>query len=252
MSNKDRKPQQVRTRPATDAAQKTPTAPVAQPTAPEAPQPPADDTQLDQTTDTTVDDDAGQETPPATPVDTPVQTTEPTPAPVVAEPAPEPEPEPAQTAQSFILAKYPRLTAIAPQIDHLILRLQEYEEAMGDHVPVTADVGGQHQRRLFATFKMALSMPGGLHRQGIDAVLWYFDTYRMSAFSDRLICRYTDPSRMTRQESQAFSLLCTLFRSTANPLTRRQALATTNIRLVVERLAEPVLQHNLLDYFANK
>lgn len=208
-------------------------------------------------------DESADQTPAETPetvntaveveTDTQVPETPETPQETAPEPVVEPVVEPAaETPQSFLKTKYPRLLTIAPQIEHLILRLQEYEEAMGDHVPVSPELGGQHQRRLFATFKMALGMPNGLHRQAIDVVLWYFNKYRMSAFSDRLICRYTDPSRMTRQESQAFSLLCTLFRSTANPLTRRQALQTTNIRLVVERLNDHSLQHNLLDYFTSK
>lgn len=184
-----------------------------------------------------------------------------TPADPVVDPTPDPIPEVPPVVAAPVVeepvgvlvhlkSRHPNMGEPHPMIVDIIRRLDEYVNAMGPNVPMSSDIGYGHQRNLYGTFLKALNCPNGLHRQAIDVVLWYFNEYRTGALSDRLVCRYSDGGRMSTRESQSFSTLVSLFRTTCNPTTRRANLASVNMRMVSDRLPNMVCQQNLLEYYA--
>lgn len=178
----------------------------------------------------------------------------PTPEPVKAPPAPPAPPEASvvqtdENVEVFLKTKYRNIQTIPGQIQQIIQRLEDYSVAMGPNVPMTQDKGSQHQRALYQTFMIALGLTGGQHRMAIDVINWYFNKHRRGAFSARMVCRYTDASRLTKNESSSFGLLANLFVATCNPATRKTNLAAVNMRHITDKLPNSTCQQNLLDYY---
>lgn len=192
------------------------------------------------------DEDADQ------PADEPAP--EATPEPAKAPPAPPPAPEASvvqteENVEVFLKAKYRNVQTIPGPVQQIIQRLEDYSVAMGPNVPMTQEKGSQHQRALYQTFMIALGLTGGQHRMAIDAINWYFNKHRRGAFSARMVCRYTDASRLTKSESSSFGLLANLFVATCNPATRKANLTAVNMRHITDKLPNSTCQQNLLDYY---
>lgn len=192
------------------------------------------------------DEDADQ------PADEPAP--EATPEPAKAPPAPPSAPEASvvqteENVEVFLKAKYRNIQSIPGPVQQIIQRLEDYSVAMGPNVPMTQEKGSQHQRALYQTFMIALGLTGGQHRMAIDAINWYFNKHRRGAFSARMVCRYTDASRLTKSESSSFGLLANLFVATCNPATRKANLAAVNMRHITDKLPNSTCQQNLLDYY---
>lgn len=178
----------------------------------------------------------------------------PEPEPTKAPPAPPAPPEPSvvqtdENVEVFLKAKYRSVQTVPGPVQQIIQRLEDYSVAMGPNVPMTQEKGSQHQRALYQTFMIALGLTGGQHRMAIDVINWYFNKHRRGAFSARMVCRYTDASRLTKNESSSFGLLANLFVATCNPATRKANLAAVNMRHITDKLPNSTCQQNLLDYY---
>ena len=189
--------------------------------------------------------------------DTPVvevDDTPPVPEPVVVEPVVEaPAPvvatPPVETVYTYLAARHPEITTLSPMVVSVITRLEQYVAAMGPTTPVTADDGSINQRNLYTILQNAIGATGGEHRIALDAVLYIINRNRDGAFSDRLVMRFMEVTRLTRDAALAFQSLLHLFISTCNPATRRAALRTIDMRRIVDKLGAVQYQQNLLDFY---
>jgi len=168
----------------------------------------------------------------------------------VVEPIPEPTPEPVvETVYTYIAARHPEITTLSPMVKSIITRLEQYVAAMGPTSPIDADNGSINQRNLYTIFQNAIGATGGEHRVAIDAVLYIINRNRDGAFSDRLVMRFMEVTRLTRDAALAFQSLIHLFTATCNPATRRNALRTIDMRRIVDKLGTVQYQQNLLDFY---
>lgn len=177
------------------------------------------------------------ETPPEAPV-----------APVVEE-APPFVPDAPETAEDFVRRKHQVMGELPLTIRSVIKRMENYVTIMNPRCPVTPSEGAVQQRALYTTYQNALATQGGEHRLAIDAILWYFRTYRHAALSERTAFRFIDIAKLLPNDAIAFNRLTHLFIKTADPQARRQALRSIDMRQVVEKLHPVTLQQQLLDYY---
>lgn len=179
--------------------------------------------------------------------DTPVVEADDTP------PVPEPEPavvEPVvENVHTFLAAKYPDVGVLSPHVLNIIQRMEQYIAAMGPTSVVTPVDGAVHQRNLYTILQNAVGAPNGEHRIAMDAVLYIIHHNRTGAFNDRLVMRFMEVTRLTRDAALAFQSLLHLFTTTSNPATRRNALRTIDMRRIVDKLGSVQYQQNLLDFY---
>ena len=174
---------------------------------------------------------------------------EPVAEPIVEAPAPVVATPPVETVYTYLTARHPEITTLSPMVVSIITRLEQYVAAMGPTTPVTADDGSINQRNLYTILQNAIGATGGEHRIAMDAVLYIINRNRDGAFSDRLVMRFMEVTRLTRDAALAFQSLLHLFISTCNPATRRAALRTIDMRRIVDKLGAVQYQQNLLDFY---
>lgn len=154
-----------------------------------------------------------------------------------------------ETVYTYLAARHPQVTALSPTVLSIITRLEQYVAAMGPTTPINADNGSINQRNLYTILQNAIGATGGEHRIAMDAVLYIIHRNRDGAFSDRLVMRFMEVTRLTRDAALAFQSLLHLFTTTCNPATRRNALRTIDMRRIVDKLGTVQYQQNLLDFY---
>lgn len=177
--------------------------------------------------------------------DTPVvevDDTPPVPEPVVVEPV-------VENVHTFLAAMYPDVGVLSPYVLNIIQRMEQYVAVMGPTSVVTPVDGAVHQRNLYTILQNAVGAPNGEHRIAMDAVLYIIHHNRTGAFNDRLVMRFMEVTRLTRDAALAFQSLLHLFTTTSNPATRRNALRTIDMRRIVDKLGSVQYQQNLLDFY---
>lgn len=157
---------------------------------------------------------------------------------------------PADEVQTLFSNKFKISIDEAPPVIQIIRNtLNTYVQTMGESSIISRDQGAANQMKLFNTYMNALNADPTVAMMGLQLILYYFKAYRESHFNERLVFRYVDAFRTTKQNTANFNRLTTLFLATCIPSSRALGLKRVNLRMVADGLGENTTASNNLTMF---
>lgn len=192
---------------------------------------------------------AAAETPvaPPAPAETPKD-----PEPVVA-PAPVVQEVPAADEHPLLThlkQLFPNLKELPANVVTLASLMDAYVAAMRQHTPISPTQGAVQQRNLFNAVNAALGAAEN-HDIAIEAILYYFHTYRAEVFSTRLLFRFLPATKIAKKDMDAFQTILHIFQTGAEKAGRDIRLKTVDFGKAAAYLT-PVQAERLLSFFRFK
>lgn len=135
------------------------------------------------------------------------------------------------------------------QVRNVYNRLKRYCETMDLGNRPTNKEGATSQRDLYNTFIMALNVEARTSFMCLNIILFIFNYFSDSIFSESYAYRYIDRVEMAQKQLKSFRYMMHLFIATANTATRRINLRRVDIVLVAEELNIQLAKDNLIRYY---
>lgn len=195
----------------------------------QAPEAPA---QQEETTAEKKDEPVAAAQPPTPPV---------TPPPVVVEPD-------AGSVEAFLTKKHPNI-AISAGVKQIIARLDDYQKNMGLKQVITPVDGARHQTNLFRTIMAALDLNGFDNVMAMDAVAYFFRTYRDGSFNEMGVMRFMEYMTMDKKQKLLAQLLFATFANLAKDNGYQHVKRVTDFRQIQKLMTSAPQQEKLLSYF---
>lgn len=129
--------------------------------------------------------------------------------------------------------------------------MTDYISKMGPASSLTPPEKAKQQTQFYKAIIHALNAEPDQSLIAMRIIMFLINAYKKTVFNDRIVLEASDMTSFTREEHKCFRSLVMLFIATADPITRKHALARqVDLTKVKNTLQTSKLQDNLVRFYS--
>jgi len=156
----------------------------------------------------------------------------------------------AQAQKPYFEALVEKIQASGSESEKRVLvTLQNYMSRMKPGMPVNESEGAQAQFVLWNLFITVIERTTENFNDSLAIILAFFDKFKDGVFNERYALRFMEHVKLDASQRTSFAALINLFRLTADPQSRKAALAQVDLKRTLDKNFSEKGRQRVIQFF---